>query len=588
MAGSTSTPFKEGPFPPPPGPAPFGDRLFRNRGDGRFEDVTAAPGWPSSRAATATGSPWATTTTTAGPTSSSPAGGPTPFITTSAMAGSRTSPRGRAWAAIATGRPRRPGPTWTTTATSTSTSATTCNGTRTTRPSASHRTHDRVTTYCDPRAFPALPDHVFRNDGGRFVDVTEEAGIVDRDGRGLGVVAADLDDDGKIDLFVANDTTANYFFRNQGGFRFAEEGLSSGLAASAGGGYLAGMGVACGDFDGDGRLDLAVTNFFDESTTLYHNHGGGIFSDRSAAAGPRRADPLRARLRARRARCEQRRPARPGAGQRPCQRLPPRDPLRDARAALPGRRRRQAHRRLGPRRAALASPPARPRTGRRRPGQRRPHRPAARRRERPARPASQSDRVSQNHFLTLALEGTASNRDAVGAGGRDRLGPDPGRRAVRRRQLPFGERPPSSLRPGTGPKADRVEVTWPSGRRDCYHGLAADAGYRLRGGPGTQAPARLRSGSSLNDRVESASSPMLPLRTPALLCWSATHAFIISGKPITGLGKAVEVVLALAAAVHDAPMPQQGKVVAHSRLAHGELVAQPPDMEFLSESRLTT
>ena len=105
------------------------------------------------------------------------------------------------------------------------------------------------------------------------------------DGRGLGVVAADLDDDGKIDLFVANDTTANYFLHNQGGFRFSEEGLESGLAASAGGGYLAGMGVACGDFDGDGRLDLAVTNFFNQSTTLYHNHGGGIFSDRSTETG---------------------------------------------------------------------------------------------------------------------------------------------------------------------------------------------------------------------------------------------------------------------------------------------------------------
>ena len=98
-------------------------------------------------------------------------------------------------------------------------------------------------------------------------------------------MAADLDGDGKIDLFVANDTTANYFFRNRGGCRFSEEGLESGLATNAGGGYLAGMGVACGDFDGDGRLDLAVTNFFNESTTLYHNHGGGIFSDRSTAAG---------------------------------------------------------------------------------------------------------------------------------------------------------------------------------------------------------------------------------------------------------------------------------------------------------------
>ena len=66
----------------------------------------------------------------------------------------------------------------------------------------------------DPRGFPAMPDHVFRNDGGRFVDVTGATGLVDSDGRGLGVVAADLDDDGKIDLFVANDATPNYFFKS--------------------------------------------------------------------------------------------------------------------------------------------------------------------------------------------------------------------------------------------------------------------------------------------------------------------------------------------------------------------------------------
>src|SRR5262249_7262272 len=123
------------------------------------------------------------------------------------------------------------------------------------------------------------------NDGGRFADVTCEAGVVDPEGRGLGVVATDLDGDGKIDLFVANDTTANYFFRNRGGFRFSEQGMESGLTASAEGGYLAGLGVACGDFDGDGRIDLAVTNFFNQSTTLYHNHGAGLFSDRAVATG---------------------------------------------------------------------------------------------------------------------------------------------------------------------------------------------------------------------------------------------------------------------------------------------------------------
>ena len=101
----------------------------------------------------------------------------------------------------------------------------------------------------------------------------------------MGVVAADLDDDGRIDLFVANDSTANYLFRNQGGFRFEEVGHEAGVAANAGGGYQAGMGVACGDLDGDGRLDLAVTNFYGESTTLFHNLGQGLFADQTAAIG---------------------------------------------------------------------------------------------------------------------------------------------------------------------------------------------------------------------------------------------------------------------------------------------------------------
>ncbi len=117
---------------------------------------------------------------------------------------------------------------------------------------------------CDPRRIASVPDHAFRNERGRFVDVTAASGIVDRDGRGFGVVAADLDDDGRIDLFVANDSTANFLFRNLGGFRFEEVGHEAGVAANAGGGYQAGMGVACGDLDGDGRLDLAVTNFYGE------------------------------------------------------------------------------------------------------------------------------------------------------------------------------------------------------------------------------------------------------------------------------------------------------------------------------------
>ncbi len=143
----------------------------------------------------------------------------------------------------------------------------------------------RIVVACDPRAIESRPDHLFRNDHGRFVDVTDQAGIVDRDGHGLGVVIADFDGDGLSEIFVANDSTANFYFHNLGGFRFEEVGHSAGVAANAGGGYQAGMGVACGDWDGDGRIDLAVTNFYGESTTLFHNLGGGLFIDHTAAAG---------------------------------------------------------------------------------------------------------------------------------------------------------------------------------------------------------------------------------------------------------------------------------------------------------------
>ncbi len=138
--------------------------------------------------------------------------------------------------------------------------------------------------YCDPSKVEPAPDHVFRNDKGRFVDVTASSGCAESTGRGLGVVAADIDDDNLIDLYVANDGTANLLFHNRGGFRFEEIALEAGVAGSAEGGYQAGMGVACGDLDGDGRPDLMVTNFYGEGTTLYQNLGQCLFADRSAAS----------------------------------------------------------------------------------------------------------------------------------------------------------------------------------------------------------------------------------------------------------------------------------------------------------------
>ena len=142
-------------------------------------------------------------------------------------------------------------------------------------------------TFCSPAGFPAEADHLFRNDGDRFTDVSEAAGIRagDRDGRGLGVIAADLDEDGRVDLFVANDTTANLLFRNLGDLRFEERALAAGVAANAEGGLLAGMGVAHGDLDGDGLPDLGVTNYYGECTTFYKNFGMGQFSDLTAAIG---------------------------------------------------------------------------------------------------------------------------------------------------------------------------------------------------------------------------------------------------------------------------------------------------------------
>ncbi len=152
-------------------------------------------------------------------------------------------------------------------------------------PKRCHHPDSPSDSECMPLDYASLPDHVFRNDGGTFRDVTAEAGFPDPNGRGLGVVAAHLDDDDKIDLFVANDMTANYLFLNRGGFCFEETGHLGGVAASADGLYKSGMGVACGDLDGDGLIDLAVTNFYGESTTYFRNLGQGFFVDQTAQIG---------------------------------------------------------------------------------------------------------------------------------------------------------------------------------------------------------------------------------------------------------------------------------------------------------------
>ena len=233
---------------------------------------------------TATAWPWATSTATATPMCSSPVGDRMPCIATGATAPSRTSPTRGDWVAAEIGRPRRRWPTWTATATSTSTSATTRPGTSTTPGSAATRRRKPISTATRSMPRPCPTTFSAMTGGGSWMS-RPSPGIVDRDGRGLGVVAADLDDDGRVDLFVANDSSANFLFRNLGGMRFEEVGHAAGVAGNASGSYQAGMGVAAGDLDGDGLIDLAVTNFYGESTTFYRNLGGGVFTDATASIG---------------------------------------------------------------------------------------------------------------------------------------------------------------------------------------------------------------------------------------------------------------------------------------------------------------
>jgi len=143
-----------------------------------------------------------------------------------------------------------------------------------------------IDSFCGPRPLPGEPDALYRNDGkGVFTDVTRSAGIVDPGHYGFGVVFSDLDDDGWLDIFVANDSTPNLFFQNRRDGTFSERALQSGLAVSADGREQAGMGVDVGDYDGDGRLDLIKTNFAQDYTSLYHNEGDGLFVDASFRSG---------------------------------------------------------------------------------------------------------------------------------------------------------------------------------------------------------------------------------------------------------------------------------------------------------------
>ena len=147
-----------------------------------------------------------------------------------------------------------------------------------------HETGDRY--YCIPRVYDPMPSWLFRNNGdGTFTDVTEEAGIAKSLGKAWGVVACDINNDGWMDLFVANDTVANFLFLNRGNGKFDEMGLQANVGYSAEGHVRSGMGVDAADYDQDGWVDLFVTNVDREMYSLYHNNHDETFDDMAIPYG---------------------------------------------------------------------------------------------------------------------------------------------------------------------------------------------------------------------------------------------------------------------------------------------------------------
>lgn len=141
--------------------------------------------------------------------------------------------------------------------------------------------------YCIPRNYKPRPSHLFHNNGnGTFTDVSKESGIAAYPGKSFGAVATDVNNDGLMDLFVANDTMPNFLFINKGGGKFEEVGLAAGVAYSDAGKPRSGMGVDAVDYDGDGWQDLFVANIDKEFFSLYHNQKDLTFTDEPGEIGP--------------------------------------------------------------------------------------------------------------------------------------------------------------------------------------------------------------------------------------------------------------------------------------------------------------
>ena len=143
-----------------------------------------------------------------------------------------------------------------------------------------------IAHYCYPKSYEPWPSRLYRNNGnGTFTDVSLSSTIGNYPGKSFGVVATDINNDGLLDLFVANDSVPNFLFLNKGGGKFEEIGLAAGVAYSPEGAARSGMGVDAIDYDQDGFQDLFVANISREKFSLYHNQKDNSFDDVAGATG---------------------------------------------------------------------------------------------------------------------------------------------------------------------------------------------------------------------------------------------------------------------------------------------------------------
>ena len=141
-------------------------------------------------------------------------------------------------------------------------------------------------TYCHPKEFRGLPNSLYRNNGdGTFTDVSVSSGIAAHIGKGMGLAFADYDDDGRMDVFVANDTVQNFLFHNDGGGRFTEVGLRAGVGLNENGTPVSSMGADFRDIDNDGKPDIFVTDLSNEIFSLFGNAGRPAFRDITQPSG---------------------------------------------------------------------------------------------------------------------------------------------------------------------------------------------------------------------------------------------------------------------------------------------------------------